>query len=207
MIDKLFMKSITDIKKRVLESDLVPSRLSLLESIDENINQLELCGYGNPEYLREELKSKKRLESVSKKTGISIDYLKLFKRELEGYFPKKIKLTEFIYADEGTVEKCISDGLKDSLLFYERYKSEKIEDEDLKKLFYQVQLTRIQWVSPMAAEMFIFAGYLTPKDIEVADPEKFCEDVKEVNSRLQFFKGNIGLRDMKRVVHSAKYVD
>lgn len=201
------MKSVLDIKKRISESDLVSSRMVLLENLDDNFRKLEACGYDTPDKLRDGLKSKKRLEFVHEESGLSIDYLKILKRELESYFPKKIKLTDFIYADQTVVGRCIQDGVKDSIVFYEQYKGIDIEDNALKTLYNQVQLTRIQWVSPMAAEMFIQAGYTSPEIIRNSDAEQFCSDVMEVNRVHKFFKGNIGLRDMKRVIKSAWYVE
>lgn len=196
-----------DIKKRIIESDLVPSRMKLLDDIDQNFNILENCGYDTPKKLRNGLKSKKQLSLLYKDTGISEDYLKLLKREIESYFPKKIKIMEFIYADKTIIDQCLKKGIIDSLVFYELYKDKTIEDSALKTLFDQVRLTRIQWVSPMAAEMFISAGYTTPELIKNADAEKFCSDVRVINKEKKFFKGNIGLRDIKRVIKSTEYVE
>lgn len=190
-----------------MESDLVPSRMKLLDDIDEKFNMLESCGYNTPEKLRKALKSKKQIDLLQQKIGISEDYLKLLKREIESYFPKKIKITEFIYADKTVIDQCVHEDINDSLTFYELYKDKTIEDNALKKLYDQVRLTRIQWVSPMAAEMFISAGYTNPESIKNANAEKFCSDVMEINKDKKFFNGNIGLRDMKRVILSAGYVE
>lgn len=69
-----------------------------------------------------------------------------------------------------------------------------------------VDLTRIQWVSPVTAKMLIFAGYGNVGSVARADPDKMCDEVDRVNKENNFFKGKIGLRDIKRLVKAASYV-
>ena len=76
----------------------------------------------------------------------------------------------------------------------------------LDNLIHCADLTRIQWISPTAARMMVDAGYDTPAKVEAADAETLCEALMTINKGDTYFKGNIGLRDIKRLVHAAKYV-
>jgi hypothetical protein len=76
----------------------------------------------------------------------------------------------------------------------------------LEELVLLADLTRVQWVSPTAARMLLEAGYSSPSEVAAADPEGMCEALERVNQGDRFFRGKIGLRDIKRLVHAAGYL-
>ena len=47
---------------------------------------------------------------------------------------------------------------------------------------------------------------LDKKGIKNTDPEVLCNALTKINEGNQYFKGNIGLRDIKRLIHSANYL-
>jgi hypothetical protein len=67
--------SLDELRKRIEETDLVPSRASLLNGIKVKFNALEQQGITTLTRLRNELKNAKHLEAVSKLTGIEKQYL------------------------------------------------------------------------------------------------------------------------------------
>ena len=69
-----------------------------------------------------------------------------------------------------------------------------------------VDLTRIQWVSPVAARMLVSAGYSNVKAVSDANPDTLCSELDRVNKENRYFKGTIGLRDIRRLVKAASYV-
>jgi hypothetical protein len=69
-----------------------------------------------------------------------------------------------------------------------------------------VDLTRIQWVSPTAARMLTSAGYTNAKMVSEANAEELCSQLDRVNKKNKYFKGKIGLRDVKRLIKAASYV-
>ena len=79
--------SLADLKQRIEDTDLVPSRVSLLEGINEIFQSLEQAGIKTLAELRNELKTKKRLEQLSVTSDVDMEYLTLLRREIEGYFP------------------------------------------------------------------------------------------------------------------------
>jgi hypothetical protein len=64
----------------------------------------------------------------------------------------------------------------------------------------------MHWVSPTAARMLIEAGYDSASAVAAADAEELCEALVRANADHRFFKGQIGLRDIRRLVRAAGYV-
>lgn len=208
--------TIKELQKRIQETDLVPSRIKLLENIDTIFKKLMAAGISTFADLRKGLKNSKNISSFSKKTGIDSEYLKLLRREIEGYFPKAFPISSFDWFDKKDIEKLEVEGLKNTLLLYEALNSSekrtriittlKIDQKTIDSLRFLVDLTRIQWISPLAARMLAAAGYCNAKEVAKADADKLCNDLDRVNKENNFFKGKIGLRDVKRLVMAASYV-
>lgn len=81
-----------------------------------------------------------------------------------------------------------------------------LDENFLDKIFTSVGLTRIQWVNPLFAKVLADAGYKNAETIAKANPEDLYKAVNTINQEGQYFKGKIGLRDMKRLVKAASYV-
>jgi 2-methylisocitrate lyase-like PEP mutase family enzyme len=54
--------------------------------------------------------------------------------------------------------------------------------------------------------MLIAAGYDTPASVAGAVPEALDTGMQAVNTENAWFKGRIGLRDIKRLIDAARYV-
>jgi hypothetical protein len=54
--------------------------------------------------------------------------------------------------------------------------------------------------------MLVCAGYTNVKMVSKANAEKLCGQLDRVNKENKFFKGKIGLRDIKRLIKSASYI-
>ena len=111
--------SLTDLKKRIEETDLVPSRQPLLDGIEQKFHALESRGITTFSCLRDELKNKKRMETLSIKTGISVEYLVLLRREIESYLPKPFPLTEFDWLPQNEIAKLGAMGIRNTEELYE----------------------------------------------------------------------------------------
>jgi len=196
---------------------LVPSRLSLLEDIDEVFQILFKTGLRTLSDLRKRLKTPKRLAVFASESGIDPAYLTLLRREIESYFPKAFPLRDFDWIPASVRQKLESAGLTDSRKVFEAFVEPgkvkgmssmyDIEESALKTLSELVDLTRIQWMSPLSARLMVEAGYPSANSIKTAKPEALCQAVEAVNRKNGYFKGKIGLRDIKRLLHAAKYVD
>jgi hypothetical protein len=81
-----------------------------------------------------------------------------------------------------------------------------VDAENIKMLAQLANLTRVQWVSPTFARMLIDAGYHSCSELVAADADELCEALERLNVGGKFFKGKIGLRDIKRLIHAASYI-
>lgn len=208
--------SLEALRKRIEETDLVPSRASLLDGIKTKFDALEQYGITTFAGLRDALKNNNRLEALSKATEIDMQYLTLLRREIESYFPKPFPLKKFDWLPKDEITKLKKHGMPNSAALFnaisdiksriELANSTGVDNEILDAFARLVDLTRVQWVSPTTARMLVEAGYDSAASLAAADPEDLCQALERVNEGGRFFKGKIGLRDIKRLVRAAGYV-
>jgi len=208
--------SLDELKKRIEKTDLVPSRASLLDGIENKFDELEKQGITTLARLRNELKNSRRLEAVSNAIGIDTQYLILLRREIESYFPKPFALKDFDWLPQDEIAKLEENGIRDTAVLFEAANNNKSRNElatstgvdisVLEAIARLANLTRVQWVSPTAARMIMEVGIDSASGLAEADAEELCHALERINTGDRFFKGKIGLRDVKRLVHSASYV-
>jgi len=208
--------SLNDLKKRIEETDLVPSRQSLLDGIEQKFHALESCGITTFSCLREELKNKKRMEALSIKTEISIEYMVLLRREIESYLPKPFPLTEFEWLPQHEIAKLGVMGIRNSEDLYEALDSFKdtsnlqektgIDPAVLEDLIRLVALTRVQWTSPTLARVYVEASFKSVEKLASAQAEELHSAIQNINTGGRYFKGQIGLRDIQRLIKAAQYL-
>jgi hypothetical protein len=208
--------NLDDLRNRLEATDLVPSRASLLDGLGTKMKSLEKQGIVTLADLRNELKTAKRLESLAKSTGIGTEYLTLLRREVEGWFLKPSLLKDFDWLPKSEIVKLERDGIRDAATLYEATdskskrsalaKSTGVDITILETFAQLVDLTRVQWVSPTTARMLLEAGCTSSAKLAKADADELCEALARVNIGNKFFKGRIGLRDVKRLILAASYV-
>jgi hypothetical protein len=208
--------SLNGLRKRIEATDLVPSRASLLEKMELNMKALEQQGIRTLARLRNELKTPRRLEAVASATGIETQYLTLLRREIESYFPKPFALKSFDWFPGSEIAKLERKSIKDTAALYEAMdsrqkrtalaKSTGVDITIVEALAQLADLTRVQWVSPTAARMLVEAGWKSAAELARADADELYEALRRVNAGDRFFKGKIGLRDVKRLVCAAQYI-
>jgi hypothetical protein len=208
--------SLDELQKRIEATDLVPSRVSLLDQLGTKLKALERHGITTLAQLRHELKSAKRLAATAQSTGIDVQYLILLRREIESYFPKPFALKAFQGLPQKEIAQLERHGIRDTAALYEATssaarktklaKSTEVDASTLEALARLADLTRIQWVNPTAARMLVAAAYDSAAQVAAADAEALYEALSRVNAGDKFFKGKIGLRDVKRLVQAAGFI-
>lgn len=208
--------SLNDLQKRIVSTDLVPSRACLRDNIAEKMKILEKQGTTTLASLRNALKNANRLAALAEATGIEPHYLILLRREIEGYFPKPIALKTFDWLSEEEKMTLEQAGANNTVALYKMTNSTEkrselasstgMETEKIEALAQLADLTRVQWVSPTASRMLIEAGYHSPADLAAADADELYDALAQVNADGKYYKGTIGLRDIKRLIHTASYV-
>ena len=102
--------SLDDLRKRIKETDLVPSRISLLDDLNEKINKLKQQGFLSLADLRKELKNAKNITLLANKTELDSQYLTLLRREIEGYFPKASPIKSFDWLQKKEMKQLEENG-------------------------------------------------------------------------------------------------
>jgi hypothetical protein len=208
--------TLNDLRKRIEATDLTPSRAALKVDINVRMMALERQGIATLAQLRYQLKNAKRLETLAQATAIDEQYLILLRREVEGYFPKPLPLSDFDWLPQEDIARLEQYGISNTAALYEATsdarrrdtlaKSAGIADDSLEMLAQLADLTRVQWVSPTVARMLVAAHYHNPAQVAGADANELTEALARVNAGGRFFKGKIGLRDVQRLIQAASYV-
>ena len=205
--------SLEKLQKRIEATDLIPSRVPLMEGIAEKFLLLRTFGISTLADLRKALKTKKTVSVMSEKTGVNEKYLLLLRREIEGYFPKPCAIDSFNWLPADDLEKLKNSGITTTMDIFVSFASSLRReavcgntgaDPATVAILYQLSdLTRIQWTSPTTARMLLAAGYTGAVQVARANAEQLYHDLECSNSEKKLFKGTIGLRDVKRLIFAA----
>ena len=203
-----------DLQKRLETTDLIPSYQPLLEGIDGKMASLERAGCTSVAALRARLKSKTSLASLARDAGVDADYLVLLRRAVEGFFPKPQPLRAFAWLDGEALAKLEKAGVKDTEQLHRAAAAgpaalaEKsgLRVKDLCEWIAVADLSRVQWVSPTFARVLVTAGFDSAAKVASATAEALWDGVVRANESARFYRGKVGMRDMRRLIAAAAYV-
>lgn len=202
------------LQERLQSTDLIPSQEPLLEGMADKMTSIEMAGMTSLSELRYALKTEKSLTELSKNSGVDTDYLRLLRRTINGFFPKPKPLKDIDWLGSGVIRKLNQAGIKNTRHVFEAAfdgtaafaKQTGIDQEDAQTFLAVADVCRIQWVSPTFARVLIAAGLANAAAVANSSPQVLFEAIKKANENGEFFKGTVGLRDIKRLVAAARYV-
>lgn len=184
--------------------------------MDERFGYFSTIGIKNVEELFRYLKKKGNIEKLSKDKGelFTEDYLKILLREVKSMLPLPNRLKDFADISEVTVQKLEQIGIKNTKKLYDRIvtpeKRKELEEEtgisnsEIMKLTRLTDLSRIKYVGYTFAHMLLGVGIDTAEKAAEADPVELHEKINQINSEKGYYKGHIGLNDMKIFVEAAR---
>ncbi len=206
--------SIDQYKKVLKSADLLPSWMILKNNIDENLEAIKKQGIRNIEELKIALKTKQKVLEFAQRSGLSEQYLTILRRVINGYHPKPNKIKDFPGIQTEIAKKLESLGIKNTLQLYDHIltdtKRKKLSDQtgiqkrEIEKLAHLTDLSRIKWVNHTFANALLEAGFDCVEKVAKADPDDLFQSVKKVNQEKQLYKGQVGVKDMKRCITAAK---
>lgn len=206
--------SIDQYKKMLKRSDLIPSRIILLEDIDQNFAAIKKQKIKNVNALLEILKTKDKIQPFAELSGLPIKYLETLGRELRGYRQAPNRIKDFPNLSNKAIKKLEEVGIKNALHLFEKILTPKnretlseqtgIDQQEILKLTRLIDLSRIRWVNHTFANVLLEAGYDSAEKVAQADYKELFEKVKKVNEEKKYYPAHIGLRDMNRCVEAAK---
>ena len=107
-------------KNSLQERRMIPSRVILKEDLDARFEILNSSGIDNLKALIDALKTKDKIEAFSSKSGLSIEYLTILKREASSYLPNPVNLNKFPGIDSKAIEALEKIGIKNTKQFYNK---------------------------------------------------------------------------------------
>lgn len=199
--------SLEKLKHRLKTTRTIPSQKILLEDIDHRFARLKAHGIENLAQLQKALKTKSNVESFSKTTGLPLDYLTVLRREVNGYHPKPIKLSEFPGVNPDAVNQLEQVGIKNTKQLFphiltpdERSKfaeQNQIEYDDILDLTGLTEAARLKWVGPKFARLLVESGYDSVEKVANSDFEELYQSLVRINEEKDIYRGKFGLEDMK----------
>jgi len=188
--------------KRILNKmDLLPSWSILENDIDKNLDLIKKQNIHNLEELVMVLKTKNKLEDFSLKSGLSIQYLNVLRRVVNGYRPKPNRIIDFPNINENVVKGLATIGIKNTLQLYDKVLVSKQRKElskqtgvplkQITELTRLTDLSRIKWVNHTFAHVLLESGYRSAQEVANANYEEMYERIRKLNAERNFYKGNM----------------
>ncbi|MBC8375863.1 MAG: DUF4332 domain-containing protein [FCB group bacterium] len=152
-----------------LESrELIPSRQILKNNLKQYFDILASSGIKNISELLAVLGSKPKIAEFAEKTGLSVEYLTILRREANSYFPTHVKLSRFIGVDKALVLKLEEQGITSTKKLFDLASNREqlsaflkisgLLREDLSQLISLSDLSRLYGVGPAFAGILYEAG-------------------------------------------------
>lgn len=205
--------SLQKFKLSLQKRDMIPSRVVLKEEIEERFEILNDNGIKNLKTLIDTLKTKEKIEMFSKKTGLSIDYLSILKREASSYLPKPIRLKDFAGMDSKDIESLKDTGINNTRqLFNKGITGEQLNQlsqltsipmERLTELASLSDLARLYGVGPVFARIIFDVGIKSVKTFVKYKAEDFINIYENKTQK----KADFGVNDIRFSIELAKELE
>lgn len=206
--------SIDQYKKKLENADLVPSRQLLKQNTDVVFQKLKACGLKTTEDLFNALKTKTKVQHFSQKSNIDENYLTILIRELKGYRQPPVKICDFPKLGKEVVIALEKIGIKNTLQLFEHIKTHNdrhqlalrtgLDSNTILTLAKLTDLSRVRWVNHTFAYAMLNSEVECVEQLANISIELLHQKINETNTRLNLYKGKIGIHDMKLTIDSAK---
>jgi hypothetical protein len=199
-----------DAYKNILKTTyLIPSHSVLLNGIDDAFDRLSKNGIRNLDDLQQALKNKQKISAFAKAAGIAEDYLTVLNREVCSRMPAPRSLSDYPDMPAHILDALKKQNIKTSAQFFDAYVGKTlpkdIPADATAALFTLSCLCRLRYVSPVFAYLLMAAGYDTLEKIAAANETLLYEKIRGTNAGGQYFKGNIGQKDVRFLIQDAVF--
>lgn len=204
----LSVLSIQDYREMLKNKDLLPGRRLLLEGIDGHFASIADRGIADVAELQKALSTPKKRAALAAAAGIPEEYLVLLRREIGGLLPRALSIKDLVDIDADTCQRLAAAGIRTTEDLYEAYQSGNLGDlppGQAEELFAQCDLVRINGIGPLAARIFVAAGYGSCRAVADANASVMLERLLAANAEGAFYAGSLGsARDMQFCIDSAR---
>ena len=194
--------SLRNLKKSLQKRDMIPSRVVLKENLEEKFKIIDSNGIKTVKALIDVLKTKQKIEAFSKKTGLSIEYLTILRREANSYLPNPINLKSFPGINAETAEALDKLGIKNTKQLFNNI----IEGMDANRIFQETgisidklnelaslsDLARLYGVGPVFARMIYDVGIKSVESFIKYSADEFIKIYEnKTNKKADFSESDI----------------
>lgn len=208
--------SLNSFKEELTQSELLPSRKVLKEKIDTRFRILKENGVINLQDLSNFLKTPKKTRKFAQITGLPEDYLLILRREVNSYQPKPVNLEKFPNIENRTISKLNSEGIKNTLHLFERVKTPSgrnklakeggINEKEILELTKLTDLSRVKWIGPVFARIFVDSGIDTVNILSKSDSKDLYKKLVDVNNIKCYTKAKFTEKDIMTCINVSKLV-
>lgn len=207
--------SMEQAERRLLETDLIPSLQPLRTNANEIFHKLRKRSIANLGALRAELKTKAKIKKLAADSSIDEALLVLLNREIGGWIPKVREIDEFTWIETKDLEALKKAGVRSSADAYSLLDDENtlavlrasgLEAGTIEEVARISRLLRVRWISPAFGKVIDELGY-DVAGLRGADAARLTQAIDELNKRKSYYKGKVGERDIRRLIHEAGYVE
>lgn len=205
--------SLDKFKNSIESRDMIPSRVALKEDLNKRFKAIELSELKNLKELIDRLKTKQKIATFSRETGLSVEYLTLLRREANSFLPNPVRLNKFPGISERYVKLLEDEGIKNSkhLISQANLKelrsilSSRIEIpiEFLNELVCLSDLVRAYGVGPVFARIIYDVGIRTIEAFTEGTAEEFIQLYEEKEQK----KADFGVHEIQFSLELAKELD
>ena len=208
--------SLDEFKQELTTTKLIPSRQIIKENIDERFKILKDVGVLNLQDLSDLLKTPKKTKDLAVKSGLPADYLLILRREVNSYHPKPVNLEKFPGIKKTTLIKLNSYGIKNTTQLFKRIKKDvdrkELSDEtgvnyeEIMELTKLTDLSRVKWIGPVFARIFLDTGTDTVEKLKNSDSKPLYKKLVEINEEKKYTKAKFVESDIALCIKVAKMV-
>jgi len=208
--------SIEEYQEYLGKSELLPSRRIIKENLDERFDYFKSIGIKNVFELLHILKKKDKFTELANVKCFSTEYLKILLRELNSIQPKPNRIKDFRGISQETIMALEKYGFTNTFKLFEKIKTPQNRNELVKitgicaeeilKITKLTDLSRIRWVGTTFAQMLYDIGIDTAEKAANSDYKYLHLKINQINKENNYYKGSIGLNDMKLFVNAAKEI-
>ena len=206
--------SLEEFRELTAKKRIMPARVALQEHMEERFVILKYSGMEHLGDILRMLGSKSRIETFSCKSGLSVDYLVLLKREAGSYLARPFPLSDFPGIPFEYIELLKSRGIKTSRDFFEKVQTKEQQEKlsalsgipayRLKELYVLCDFSRITGVGGLFARILNEAGIRSAEEFANMEPAVLLDRCRQVIEKYGYEAGNLGDKDIQYGISYAK---
>jgi hypothetical protein len=206
--------SLERLKQHFQTREVLPARQVLKEDIEGRFRVLASMGITSLAGLIAALKTKPRIETFARESGLPRQYLIILGREARSYTPKLVYLRDILGVDREHVEGLAAVGIKHSKHLFERGRTVAdrealsattgVPPEGLLELVKLSDLARVRGMGPAFVRLFYEGGADTIENLSRWDPRELSRTLHALNQDRRITKVVPSLKDITLYVEMAQ---